>query len=501
MSEENVEIEVEAPVRKEIILGALVLGLFWVIFLWGFWRMGIYALGINATVFLLGLGSLIYCADTRNADLLRSGKSWIIPLLLMALSYSFFENPFIKLVNLLVIPLTWTVFYRHAVISREQEVIWTPKFVLISMCTTLLFPQFWALGGISFFRSVKPRREIKFTNAELYGRIAKGILLLMGLSLFVVVPLLSSADLAFSEKISHITDSIYQLFVSIFELTLVAKVCTIVLVACLAVGGVKFARHFDQMKQVDTLSSTDSVVAGIVLSGILGLYAVFIWVQVEQLWFSALPAQFVTTERLVKGGFWQLILVSVVNILLFTWCYRRTNRTVQLVLSLFTPACLILVLSAANKMWLYVMTYGFSYEKFYAFYTVVFCLVVFLFLLAALSTAQRQDIVKFTCFLFLWMYGVVTVLPVERIVLGANIALASQERSRVAIDEMTMLSADVISIVDQHGFHSDVGGKVSPSRWQLWYDRNCSYLSTKPWYELNLSNIWNNRCLFSQRTR
>src|SRR3989344_7547198 len=98
---------------KHKIIFSSALSLFWVIFMWGFWERGVYALGVNAFVYgALLLWFLIWVMD-KNGWYQKSDRAWIIPLLLMALSFVLFENPFFKAFNLLVFFPALAFFYNR----------------------------------------------------------------------------------------------------------------------------------------------------------------------------------------------------------------------------------------------------------------------------------------------------------------------------------------------------------------------------------------------------
>src|SRR5690606_14563327 len=115
--------------------------------------------------------------------------------------------------------------------------------------------------------------------------------------------------------------------------------------------------------------------------------------------------------------------------------------------------------SAAHRVGLYVTYYGLSYEKFFAAYTVLFCGVLFVWLLTRMFVQRRSDIVKFLAFLFLWMYGVLTVLPVGQIIVRSNVARAQMPDSQLRLYEMTMLSPDLLGTVTRYKWE----GKLAES--------------------------------------
>ncbi|MEY4722896.1 MAG: hypothetical protein RLZZ324_409, partial [Candidatus Parcubacteria bacterium] len=252
-------------------------------------------------------------------------------------------------------------------------------------------------------------------------------------------------------------------------------------------------------------------IAGIVLGGILALYALFLFIQAKHLWAGALPFDFKDVEASVKSGFWQLFWLSVLNILIFAGTYRKTSQGVQYLLSAFTFASFFLLASAAHRMGLYVTYYGFSYEKFFAAYTVLFCAILLCWLFTRVFAKAHADILRFTATLFLWMFGLVCVFPVEQFVFHANLALARLPQSQIRIYELTMLSPDVLGSVEraqssgalkessdilerEKAAWSSYGGQGTPEAdhargWAAWVTRGKGLIDEKAWYERNLSNV------------
>src|SRR3989338_10984838 len=100
------------------------LALFWVIFLWNFWARGIYALGLNASVFLLLFFALFIWVLYRQEHYAKADLVWIIPIGLIVLSYALYDNPFLKMISLLVWPATFIIFYNQAYLPDKQTKNW-----------------------------------------------------------------------------------------------------------------------------------------------------------------------------------------------------------------------------------------------------------------------------------------------------------------------------------------------------------------------------------------
>ncbi|MFA6282431.1 MAG: DUF4153 domain-containing protein [Candidatus Omnitrophota bacterium] len=484
--------------KRELLIKLLLsaaLAMFWVVFLWNFWSRGIYALGLNAAIFWFLLFGLFIFVLRKSGHYLRHDLYWIIPLSLIMLSYALYDNPFLKVVGLLVIPLALGIFYNQAFLSDKKRLLWNFDFV-----SKIIARLFSFLGKTSqtiklYAGLVVPADK---TKKRVILRTILGLILFLIIAFTIFIPLLSSADLVFAAK----TQIVYDWFLRVISLAFIYKLFVFLLLSVLFFSVLTaWSEIFDYKEREETGKNIDPIVSGIVLGGILVLYLLFLWVQVSHLWVGALPFDFKETESLVKSGFWQLLCLTMVNILIYFFTYKKTAPLVQRILMAFTVTSLFLLISAGYRMGLYVIYYGFSYEKFFASYTVIYCAILFIWLISRLFIAKRSNIVKFLIVLFLWMYALVSVFPVEQFILRANIYLSGLKDSKIRLFELTMLSPDVLGLVkeyrqdgllkEQAGYLSRENGEPANNEfdWQPWIKRQEDKISEKSWYEKNLMNI------------
>lgn len=476
---------------KPKLFASVLLSVFWVVFLWGFWEKGHAALGVNAFVYL-GLLVLFFVAILHREGRYRTNDiTWIVPLLLLALSFALFENSFFKVFALVVFPASLALFYVYAWVGDKAERNW--NFSFFGAIIERVFSFFSYLG--SAFRLLFGFLAFKDGGSKkLALRIIVGLLILL-VALFVILPLLSSADAVFGEKIGAFYDAIMDFLSTSF----VAKLIVLVIFSIATLAAVlAWGRPHDITAPLREETVFDAVVSGIVLTGILVFYVIFLWVQLDRLWVGSLPFEFAQTETLVKSGFWQLLFLSLINLAIFFFLYRKTVPVVQRILGVFTIASLLLLASSAQRMVLYVTHYGFSYEKFYASYAVLFCAILFVWLLSRLFTARRANVLKFVAFLFLWMFALVSVFPVEQFILRANVRLVRRTDTQIRLFEMTMLSGDVLETIkgyraqgrldERRDYLSrEAGG--SPDEqfdWSPWITEQEQRLKHKKWYEKSL---------------
>ena len=469
--------------QKLNLIWSALISAFWVIFLWNFWDKGIFALGLNAAIFLFSLLALFIFNLYQKISYTKQDLFWLLPIALIILSFALFENPFLKAVNLLVLPVLFAVFYNQAFLSNKKTIRWSFKFIL--KIIERFFSFFKKIGetATSYLGLIIPSDKTKKQTA---AKIIGGILLFLLLALTIFIPLLSSADALFASKVQFI----YDLFINTISLPVIYKIFTFIALAIFFISVLTaWSRNFTYQEEGSIEKKIDPIIPGIILGGILVLYLLFLWVQLSRLWIGTLPFDFKETEGLVKSGFWQLFFLSIINILIYFFTYKKTTAWVQKLLTIFTFASLFLLISAAYRMGLYVVYYGFSYEKFFASYTVVFCTIIFIWLIIQLFIKKRANILKFLVFLFLWMYALLTVLPVEQFILRGNVALSKSTESRINLPELTMLSPDVLSLVKKYQKQEILDKQEFD--WQPWIDRQEKLITDKSWYEMNLSNLFN----------
>lgn len=471
------------------------ISLFWVIFIWNFWNKGVYALGINAFIFFALFIFLFVWTLHKKQKLAKSDLIWLAPISLIALSFGIYDNPFLKIINILVFPVLFAVFYNQAYLDDKNKRHWNFLFLLKILGRILTFLSEIRQSIIFYIELIIPAGKAK---KRIIAKIVAGVVLLLLIALTVFIPLLSSADSVFADKMQVIYDWINEFIPIIFIYKIITFIGLSVLISSLLLA---WSKRFDLVKKEDDGKKIDSIVSGIVLGGVLIIYIFFLWVQLERLWVGSLPFDFKETENLVKSGFWQLLFLSIINILIYLFTYRKTNFLVQWILAVFTFASLLLLSSAGYRMGLYVTYYGFSYEKFFASYAVLYCAILFAWLISRLFINRLSNVVKFLIILFFWMYSLVTIFPVEQFILRTNAALSRREDSRIRLFELTMLSPDVLGLIKNYKDEGVLKEKVDylsregadkskeDFNWTPWIERQEKRLADKKWYEYNLMNL------------
>lgn len=477
-----------------LVIGSITLSVFFVIALWNFWFLFTDALGFNMTAFLLG--TVLIFLTSQGITNWKKQFVWSIPIILIATSFSLWENPYLKIISLLLLPFIVSVSFNYALSPKS---ILDVKFILLSIferiTLVLKIPESLRLIFGGFY-------QVEEQNKKILYKIGIGLFLFAILALSVFIPLLSSVDPQFAKLTKGILDWFY-------ELLSFRYMGRIIFATLASVFLISYFLSFEKRTlPTDNQPTTknqliDPVISGIVLGGVLSLYLIFIAIQFSHLFVGQLPFDFRTTEQLVKSGFWQLITLSIINIIFFFSYFRKTHSIVQNILKAFTIASFLLLLSAGHRMFLYVFFYGLSYEKFFASYTVVYCSFLFLALAYQVFANRENNLFKQLLFSLLWMYSVATVLPIERIIFTFNANVSQRPDSRIDMDELMMLSYDALPLVETYRKDSEW-----QENWCHWANGEIRKVAKKEWYEKNLANfttiknpdIWKNwKCLRDEK--
>ena len=456
-------------------LFALLISAFAVLSHWGFWDIGVYALGWNTSVTYLCLTLLLL--HDKPFIKFRENWAWLVPIVFMALSFGLYENPWLKVINMFVLPISLGVFLSYAHTTEKQHHWWSSSFLVrLGLIALNILPE-WPRASNSLRSAAL--NQVDSSRASIVKRIARSIALLIPL-LFIVLALLSSADQQFDQLLGRV----FQIVGDMLNFSIFAKLAFVILLWVSLVAALSAFRQPFKYEHQAAHRSVDNVTAAIVLISILLVYIAFLSLQIEYLLVDQLPIEFGDTERLVKFGFWQLFFLSIINVGLFYWAYRNTAVWLQWLLSLYLLASALILLSAAWRMALYVYYYGLSYEKFFASYTTLYALGLFVFLGFCLLAKKRQDLVKCVVFSVLWMFSLATISPIELLIFSANVALSKQVDSRVDLYHLSYLSADVLS--DAFSAYEE-GHFQNNGPWAVWLRSNKQVDCQRVWYSTNLS--------------
>lgn len=232
--------------------------------------------------------------------------------------------------------------------ERCKELFLLP-FSAIANCMTGL------IDGFSFLR------KMKFFRNEKVRHILLGVLIAIPL-LIVVFALLTSADMIFSSWTQTALDYIF------FSSNPYLACLLAVVIYVVSYGIMAAASRMMAAKQEKDMQKGGNALTAITVTLLLTLvYLLFCGIQLYFLFGGgnvSLPDGFTYAEY-ARQGFFQLLAVTVLNVLILMFCRKAAGESLVLrvVLTVFSACTYVMIASAAMRMLLYVDAYSLSFLR------------------------------------------------------------------------------------------------------------------------------------------
>ena len=98
-----------------------VIAIFGVLTHWGGWNDGVYALGWNTSVYWVGVWYLLLSQNKTTS--FRSDWLWLLPLWLIVISFSLYDNPWFKLISIMCLPLMTIMLRKFSIVRNNKSTL------------------------------------------------------------------------------------------------------------------------------------------------------------------------------------------------------------------------------------------------------------------------------------------------------------------------------------------------------------------------------------------
>lgn len=210
-----------------------------------------------------------------------------------------------------------------------------------------------------FTDGVRYMKRTRFFKNDRVRNMFLGILISIPI-LWLVIALLADADMVFSNMTSRIFERFFsfELFTVTFKFLFGFFSCYCILCGAAAQTG---------KKEKTAYKKGSAVTAETIMFLICMVYAVFCGFQIVYLFtggFFALP-EGITYSEYARGGFFQLLAVTIINVLLMVLCttFFEESKLLRILLVLMTACTYIMIFSAAYRMLLYVDAYRLTFLR------------------------------------------------------------------------------------------------------------------------------------------
>ncbi len=347
-----------------------------------------------------------------NYRLMKHSVPYIAGMILLGISSAFTTSVFLHIFNIVGILLLFMVFMLH---QFYNDYVWNfpayLKRIFILMGTTIQSVPYIYWHGGWFFSKNKDNRKNNTLIAVVTGFIAAMAVLC------ITLPLLLRSDIMFSKLFGKILEHIN--FASLFWISL-----TFILGFTLPYAFfIALCRYnLNREEEPGTAEKGDGAgeypggrlsprnidpIIGITFTSIISLiYLIYCAVQIMYLFIGmriGLPEQ-VSYAEYARGGFWELLFVSVINFIMILLCMYlfRENVVLKVILTVICGCTFVMILSSGYRMMMYIGEYYLTFLRVLVLW--------FLIVLALIIAGMTVSIYKKRFPLFHYIMAVVGVM-------------------------------------------------------------------------------------------
>jgi hypothetical protein len=438
-----------------ILLASLALGLV------GYFFFNERDLGVSVPIYVgIALATIIAFAVREGMELSFRRLWLLIPILFFAMCFFVRANSTILLLNGVAILTLGAVMTNHFSQKYLDEVGWFDYLgAIVYAVFTVMFRALGEIAQVFAWLTSRPKKAV----SPQWISIIRGIFLALPI-VFIFAVLLSSADPIFQENLLQFS----RFFDNGINLDgLIQFVVITGAISWFMTGAILFSISPTQLrrdesspeeadidKQAPKFLRLNMTEAGIVLGGVVALFAFFVFIQFTYLFGQqTIFLETMTFANYARRGFFELVAVSLMTLGLMLGLDRSTLKRAQSQQVFFRFACVVLVsltlvilASAWRRMGLYEEAYGFSHLRYYVH--------VFMFWLGVLLLVALLDIFRVRAHIF--SLGALLVLIAYLVTLNiinvdATIAQHNIERyhagEELDVCYFSSMSADAVPVI------------------------------------------------------
>lgn len=308
---------------------------------------------------------LIHKLEKYEKIVNKKAKMLMIPIILLASTYFIYNNKFFNTINIFVIILLiGYMIYR----LFNDDIRY--NFNLVKQTLGVFFKP---LGFIEktfdkLTESFEDRKRAKnkTNNNEKMRRIAKAIAITFPIVLIIIV-LLASADEVFGKIFFDIEQALWKMIIQLKFSEVIARILLAGLICIYLL--IFFSYIFNKYKKQEIklkneMKQKDNFTIRVILGTLNIVYLIFCIIQIKSLFMRNVDINYADYAR---RGFFQLMLVSLINLITILIAKKSENHNekrkniyinlMSITMIIFT---LIILISAAIRMYFYESAYGYT---------------------------------------------------------------------------------------------------------------------------------------------
>ena len=326
--------------------------------------------GVTFPFFVAGtLCFFVYYMKSQGRTLKRFSGFIIVSILALGINICLTVSPVLSAFDRGFIFVLFFILFLYNLYDDETWDV--PRYaaaIVSTVCTTIRYILDPIADGVKCFRENKEPADTKKPGNLRF--VILGLVLSLPI-LLVVLPLLISSDAVFSRVMEKIFTFGFDFNEDIFGITGM-------LIALFFISYALYKRLMNRSVFLETPVAdkrTKNPVVAITISAVLLIfYGIYCLIQIIYLFmgYGKLPAGYTYAEY-VHEGFYQLVFVCIINLILVLLCrkYSRDSIVLKIMLCLISLCTFIMIFSSAYRMFLYVDAYGLTFLRLYVLWALM----------------------------------------------------------------------------------------------------------------------------------
>lgn len=414
-------------------------------------------LGISVFLFCIALGFFIlYILNKNNKIENKKALLLSIPIILISATYFIFNNTVLYITNIIVLFILFVLMIVLAIFKENTIGLVISKAAYLVLGPVEFIEEAVASIGetiIGIFKRKQPKE--KNEKNEKIGKIVIGILITIPILALILI-LLSSADSIFSSELKNIFSKIFTL--DIFNVRAnIDLFFRIIIIALISIYLIALIYNIteDDFCQSDIKEKrkwkVDEIIGNTILTILNIVYIVFCYIQISVLFMKTGNMNSFDYASYARQGFFQLMAVSVINLIIILITSKRNEKTkklsytkiMNLLLAVFT---LIILFSSYYRMHLYESEYGYTFLRLIVYFSLITeAILIIPTVLYILDF--NVNLTKTYFIVIIIMYLVVNYINIDKMIAKKNIDRYlnnEQEIDELDINYLTTLSPDAV---------------------------------------------------------
>ena len=365
-------------------------------------------LGINVLLFTIPLlGTIIYFLKENKSIKNKRGLLLIIPILIFSSTYFIYSNVFNR-INIIVIPFLYLLMYVVTLDKVKQfHDIFTKTISLI----------FKPLDYLSSFykESMKEFPDDKLSpNTK---KVLRSFLIVIPVVLIVLL-LLISADQIFE----NLFNNLIKVFDNLSFGNIIIRIINFIILFFYLGGTLYYIskKYKDDNTVEEKKELKDPITINILLTILNIIYVIFDIIQINSLLLHRVSEGF-NYANYARSGFFQLMFISVINIIIILLSKKSKEKNYTKIMSLFTVLLtLIIIVSSFYRMFLYEQAYGYTVLRL-GVYLILITEVLLLIPTIIYIFKKEFNVLRYYLIIIIAIYSLVNCFSIDKIIAENNI--------------------------------------------------------------------------------